>query len=107
MDFKRFESLIGDVVSMVNSFTGSKGSENNVKYNEKMEALIDAVLEDGKITNEEKSLLLKKAVEMGINKDDLLKVVKARLDKKQGGSNIGIDSIQDIAGKLMSFFNKK
>ena len=51
MDIARIENLIKDVVSVVGSFSGAKGSETEVKYNEKMEALIDAVLEDGKITD--------------------------------------------------------
>ena len=106
MDIAKIENLIKDVVSIVGSFSGAKGSEAEVKYDEKMEALIDAVLEDGKITNEEKSMLLKKAVEMGVNQDDLIKVVKARLANKQNGNNIGIDSIQEIAAKFLSFFNK-
>lgn len=104
MDFSKIESLIGDVMSMVGS---QKGGENNVKYNEKMEALIDAVLDDGKITEEEKSMLFKKAVEMGINPDDLTKVVTARLEKQQQKGILDNVPIQEIAGKLLSFLNKK
>ena len=106
MDIEKIENLIKDVVSIVGSFSGAKGSETEVKYNEKMEALIDAVLEDGKITDDEKSMLLKKAVEMGINPDDLTKVVAERLAKKNKGKTEN-NSVQDIVGKLMSFLNQK
>ena len=106
MDIAKIENLIKDVVSIVGSFSGAKGSEAEVRYNEKMEALIDAVLEDGKITDDEKSMLLKKAVEMGINPNDLTKVVTERLAKKNNGKT-GNNSVQDIVGKLMSFLNKK
>ncbi len=106
MDIAKIENLIKDVVSIVGSFSGAKGSEAEVRYNEKMEALIDAVLEDGKITDDEKSMLLKKAVEMGINPNDLTKVVAERLEKKNNGKT-GNNSVQDIVGKLMSFLNQK
>ncbi len=106
MDIAKIENLIKDVVSIVGSFSGAKGSEAEVRYNEKMEALIDAVLEDGKITDDEKSMLLKKAVEMGINPNDLTKVVTERLAKKNNGKT-GNNSVQDIVGKLMSFLNQK
>lgn len=50
-------------------------------YNEKLEALIDAALADGVLTEKEKEILFKKAKEMGVNLDEFEMVLDARLVK--------------------------
>lgn len=50
-------------------------------YNEKLEALIDAALADGVLTEKEKQILFKKAQEMGVDLDEFEMVLDARLVK--------------------------
>lgn len=50
-------------------------------YNEKLEALIDAALADGELTEKEKQILFKKAQEMGVDLDEFEMVLDARLVK--------------------------
>jgi len=52
-------------------------------YDEKLEALIDAALEDGVLTEKEKQVLFRKAQEMGIDLDEFEMVLDARLVKLQ------------------------
>ena len=50
-------------------------------YNEELENLIEAALEDGVLTAKEKQVLLKKAQSMGIDPDEFEIVLDARLVK--------------------------
>ena len=52
-------------------------------YNEKLEALIEAALEDGVLTEKEKQVLFKNAQAMGIDLDEFEMVLDARLAKMQ------------------------
>ena len=52
-------------------------------YNEQLEQLIDAALEDGVLTEKEKQVLFKKAQAMGIDLDEFEMVLDARLVKVQ------------------------
>lgn len=52
-------------------------------YNEKLEQLIDAALEDGVLTEKEKQILFKNAQAMGIDLDEFEMVLDARLAKLQ------------------------
>ena len=52
-------------------------------YNEKLEALIEAALEDGVLTEKEKQVLFKNAQAMGVDLDEFEMVLDARLVKKQ------------------------
>ena len=52
-------------------------------YNEQLEELINAALEDGVLTEKEKQVLFKKAQSMGIDLDEFEMVLDARLVKLQ------------------------
>jgi competence protein ComGC len=52
-------------------------------YNQQLEELIDAALEDGVLTEKEKQVLFKKAQAMGVDLDEFEMVLDARLVKKQ------------------------
>lgn len=52
-------------------------------YNEQLEELIDAALEDGVLTEKEKQVLFKKAQSMGVDLDEFEMVLDARLVKIQ------------------------
>lgn len=52
-------------------------------YNQQLEELIDAALEDGVLTEKEKQVLFKKAQSMGIDLDEFEMVLDARLVKLQ------------------------
>lgn len=52
-------------------------------YNEQLEELIDAALEDGVLTEKEKQVLFKRAQSMGIDLDEFEMVLDARLVKLQ------------------------
>lgn len=52
-------------------------------YNEQLEALIDAALADGVLTEKERSILLNKAEDMGVDADEFEMVLEGRLHKKQ------------------------
>ena len=51
-------------------------------YNEQLEELIDAALEDGVLTEKEKQVLFKRAQSMGIDLDEFEMVLDARLVKR-------------------------
>ena len=48
-------------------------------YSEKIEALIKAALADGKLTDKERQVLMRKAAEEGIDQDEFEMVLEARL----------------------------
>lgn len=48
-------------------------------YNEQIEALISAALTDGKLTEKEKQVLMKRAKAQGIDLDEFKMVLSARL----------------------------
>jgi hypothetical protein len=52
-------------------------------YNEQLEKLIEMALMDGELTDKERQVLSKKAVEMGIDLDEFEMVLEARLYEKQ------------------------
>jgi hypothetical protein len=51
-------------------------------YDERIESLIELALVDGKLTDKEREVLLRKAVEYGIDKDEFEMVLDARLFEK-------------------------
>jgi len=62
-------------------------------YDERIENLIELALIDGKLTEKEREVLLRKAVEQGIDKDEFEMVLDARLfEKNQLESSQTIDS---------------
>ena len=62
-------------------------------YDERIENLIELALIDGKLTEKEREVLLRKAVEQGIDKDEFEMVLDARLfEKNQLDSSQTIDS---------------
>jgi len=65
-------------------------------YDERIENLIELALVDGKLTDKEREVLFRKAVEQGIDKDEFEMVLDARLyEKTQADSNQTIvDDVQ-------------
>jgi hypothetical protein len=60
-------------------------------YDERIENLIELALVDGKLTDKEREVLLRKAAEQGIDKDEFEMVLDARLyEKTQANSNQAI-----------------
>ena len=70
-------------------------------YDQKLEELIDAALEDGVLTEKEKQVLFKKAQSMGIDLDEFEMVLDARLVKVQKAEKekVAQDQAQTAAPK--------
>ncbi|MCR5326546.1 MAG: hypothetical protein K6E37_07365 [Bacteroidales bacterium] len=80
-------------------------------YSERIEALIDAALVDGEITDKERAVLLKRAKEEGIDPDEFEMVLNARCfernTSKQGELITRVESVDTQTELLKKEGEKK
>ena len=56
-------------------------------YHEELEQLIEFALIDGTITDKERAVLINKALQLGINKDEFEMVLEARIHQMNKGQS--------------------
>ena len=80
MDTSKLEAKLKE---MIKTEAAEGNKKKPVKFDEKIESLIDIALEDGMLTDKERELLLRKAQEAGIDTGEFEMVLDARLAKLQ------------------------
>lgn len=82
------------------STVASNEPKKQIMYNEKIEALVDVALEDGVLTDKERSLLLRKAQEFGIDPDEFEMVLDARVAKLNKAKPTPVANATENSGKI-------